>query len=69
MRQQGAVPADIDPAEREQDVVTLSPGASQVVLELAPLVSRDLRADQVVAFEVEAHPGPGEPAVGQLFQR
>jgi hypothetical protein len=40
-------------AERQQGVVPLLGGGLEVVLELAPLVPRELRVDQVVPLEEE----------------
>lgn len=54
----------VAPAERDQRVVPLRPGFGEVVLELAPLVARQLGMDQVVAFEEQLD--PAEPFVVDL---
>lgn len=54
-------------AERQQRRGSRRPGGLEVVPELAPLVARQLRMDQVVPLEQEPHPGRRQAIVVDLL--
>ena len=56
-------------AERAQCSAACMPCRGQVERELAPLVAGKVRADQVIALEVETNSHAGEPVIGELGQR
>jgi hypothetical protein len=56
-------------AEGQERVVTLLFSGGEVVLQLAPLVARDVGVDEVVALEVEPDSGGRQPLIDQLRQR
>jgi hypothetical protein len=65
----GADVVRISAAEREQSLMALLLRGSEVVLELAPFISGDIRVDQIITFEEQPQTRAGQSAVPQLLQR
>lgn len=59
----------IRPAEREQGLMPLLRGGCQVVLQLPPLVARQVGMDQVIPLQPEPHVAPANPLIAQLDER
>src|SRR6266536_1018740 len=68
-RRGGADVVGVRPAEGEQDLVALISRCLEVVLQLPPLIARDVSVDQVVAFQEQPKPSPGQTVIVQFLQR